>query len=144
MQPPAYKDYQLLYDEYVQEHADDFANMEIVEDPELVENALHYFKEASFPLIYPAKSYAVAIIYATKIHELYDIPVKTTLNDPDLFLGHDRYFVPYELDPHTYDAILARLETIPNWMESGWAPQSVKYCLLECTEDGVNSVLSGE
>lgn len=144
MQPAPYKEYQRLYDEFVQEHPDDFANMQIIEDPELVENALHYFREASFPLIYPAKSYAVAIIYATKIKELYGIDLYETLRDPDLFLGHDQYFVPYDQDPATYDAILAKLETIPNWIASGWAPQSVNYCLLECTEEGVQSVMSGE
>ncbi|MCY1348726.1 hypothetical protein D9M68_17740 [compost metagenome] len=143
MQPLPYKDFQRLYDEFVQDHPDDFENMEIIEDPELVENALHYFKEATFPLIYPAKSYAVAIIYATKIEELYGIPIKETLNDPDLFLGHDQYFVPYELDRATYDTILERLNEMPDWINSGWAPQTVKYCLMECTQEGISTVLAG-
>ena len=138
-----YKDYQRLYNEVVTEHPDDFANMEIVESEELVNNALHYFREATFPLFYPAKSYSVAIIYAFKLFELYGINVYDSLRDEDLFLGQDHYFVPYGDDPDTYDAILLGLNQIPNWIESGWAPQTVKYCLLECTEEGVSSVLGG-
>lgn len=143
MQPNPYKEYQLLYEEFVGKHQDDFEFMQIVEDPELVENALHYFREASFPLIYPAKSYAVAIIYATKIKEIYGIDLYETLRDTDLFLGHDQYFVTYDQDPATYDAILKKLEEIPDWINSGWAPQTVRYCLLECTEEGVAEALAG-
>lgn len=135
-----YKEYQQLYDALVTEHPDDFANMEIVIEDELVNNALHYFKEATFPLIYPAKSYAVAIIYATKLNELYDIPVIDVLDDSDLFLGQDPYFIPYSEDPETYDAIMTALEDMPDWMSSGWAPQSVEYCLLECTAAGIDSL----
>ncbi|MNP65170.1 hypothetical protein D3C76_1607400 [compost metagenome] len=115
--------------------------MEIVEHPELVENALKYFEKAEFPLIYPAKSYAVAIIYAHKLNEIYNIPIVAVLNDPDLFLGQDPYFVPFSKDPTTYQNIMARLKKVPNWINSGWAPQSVEYCLLECTEKGVDSVM---
>lgn len=135
-----YKDYQRLYNELVTEHPDDFANMQIVESEELVENALHYFREATFPLYYPAKSYAVAIIYAYKLNELYGIDIHETLCDADLFLGQDSYFVPYAEDPETYEAILKRLEMMPGWIHCGWAPQTVKYCLLECTEEGVASL----
>lgn len=135
-----YKEYQQLYDALVTEHPDDFANMEIVIEDELVNNALHYFKEATFPLIYPAKSYAVAIIYATKLNELYGIPVIDVLDDSDLFLGQDPYFIPYSEDPETYDAIMTALEDMSDWMSSGWAPQSVEYCLLECTAAGIDSL----
>lgn len=135
-----YKDYQQLYQEMVKDHADDFSKMEIVEHPELVENALKYFESATFPLIYPAKSYAVAIIYATMLHRHYWFDIRETLNDPDLFLGHDQHFVPYSQDPETYEAILARLALIPNWLELGWAPQTVKYFYLECTEAGLESL----
>ena len=143
MNTKPYKEYQLLYEELVIDHPDDFSNMEIIEKEELVENALHYFKEATFPLIYPAKSYAVAIIYAFKLNEIYGIDIYETLRDEDLFLGHDHYFVTYDKDPTTYDQIIERLKMMPNWLESGWAPQTVKYCLLECTEEGLNSIMGG-
>jgi len=135
-----YKAYQRLYNELVKDHPDDFANMEIVESEELVENALHYFREATFPLYYPAKSYSVAIIYAYKLNELYGIDIYDTLCDTDLFLGQDPYFKTYGMDSDTYDAIIKRLQFMPGWIHSGWAPQTVKYCLLECTEEGVASL----
>lgn len=135
-----YKDCQLIYSALVTDHPDDFKKMQIVEDSELVENALHYFKEATFPLIYPAKSYAVAIIYAYKLNEIYGIDKYDVLDDADLFLGQDPYFVPYSQNPEVYDAIMERLEEIPDWITSGWAPQTVEYCLLECTEEGINSL----
>ena len=101
-----YKEYQQLYDLLVTEHTDDFSLMEYIEDEELVDNAIKYFEKAEFPLIYPAKSYAVAIIYAFTLCDRYNLPVRTILNDKDLFLGQDPYFVPYENDPDTYERII--------------------------------------
>jgi hypothetical protein len=135
-----YKAFQRLYDELVQEHSDAFELMEFVIDDELVNNAMKYFEAATFPLVYPAKSYAVAIIYAHKLSEIYGLDIHTVLDDKDLFLGQDPYFVPYSEDPATYETILQRLKHKPNWLESGWAPKSVQYCLLECTEAGIQSL----
>jgi hypothetical protein len=137
MNAKPWKEYQQLYQLLVTEHPDDFSNMEIVEEDELVHNALKYFDQATFPLIYPAKSYAVAIIYAYKIKEVYGVPVLTTLDDPDLFLGQDPYFVPYSADKETYADIIAHLQDRPNFLQEGWAPQTVKYFEMECTEEGL-------
>lgn len=135
-----YKQYQQIYNSMITHHPDSFDNVESIVEEELVENALHYFSEATFPLIYPAKSYSVAIIYATKLNELYGVDVLSILNDEDLFLGQDHYFVPYDSDPDTYNEIMSRLKEIPNWIESGWAPQTVEYCLKECTEEGIDAM----
>lgn len=144
MNTAPYKIYQKLYNDLVQEHSDDLANTPYVISEELVDNALQYFREASFPLHYPAKSYSVAIIYATKLNELYGIPVKDVLNDEDLFMGQDEFFKPYRDDPETYDLIMERLEKeIPDWINSGWAPWTVEYCLLECTEEGLQTINGG-
>jgi hypothetical protein len=143
MNPPVeheYKLYQRLYEELVQEHSDDFANMEWIEHPELVQNALDYFRKAEFPLVYPAKSYAVAIIYATLLEQEYGIPLRESLDDSDLFLGHDEFFVIYSKDPDTYEAILTELAKMPNWITSGWAPKSAEYFRLECTAEGLESI----
>lgn len=137
---PEYKDYQQLYHLLVTEHPDAFVNMEIVVEEELVHNALKYFDHATFPLIYPAKSYAVAIIYAYKIKEVYGVPVLTTLDDPDLFLGQDPYFVPYSADKETYASIIAHLQDRPNFLNEGWAPQTVKYFYAECTAEGIDKL----
>jgi hypothetical protein len=143
MSDKPYKEYQQLYQMLVTEHPDDFANMEIVEEEELVQNALKYFDHATFPLIYPAKSYAVAIIYAYKIKEVYGVPVLTTLDDPDLFLGQDPYFVPYSADKETYTDIIAHLQDRPNFLNEGWAPQTVKYFEAECTAEGIEKLQEG-
>ena len=135
-----YKQYQELYASLVMEHEDAFCKMPWEESSEIVQPALDYFKEQKFPLIYPAKSYAVAIIYATLIEKEYGFPLRETLNDPDLFLGQDDFFVTYDQDPFNYEAILAGLEEIPNWLESGWAPQTAKYFYAECTAEGIDQL----
>lgn len=132
--------YQQMYNSLVTEHSDDFALMEIVVEEELVMNALKYFEAATFPIIYPAKSYAVALIYAYTLRDIYGLDIYETLRDPDLFLGQDEYYATYDQDPATYDAIISKLQDIPDWITKGWAPKTVSYCLLECTEDGVLSL----
>lgn len=135
-----YQMYQQLYNSMVTEHSDAFdESVEIVEAEEIVDNAMVYFTQATFPLIYPAKSYGVAIVYATLIEQLYGYPLRETLNDPELFCGQDPYFVPYAENPEAYEAILKRLEGMPNWLDSGWVPQTRKYFALECTETGLSS-----
>jgi hypothetical protein len=140
-----YKEFQRLYHELVRDHADDFSKMEIVEEEELVQNALKYFEKAEFPLIYPAKSYAVAIIYGLMLKKTYGIPITESLADPDLFMGHDQYFRPYNDETKdTYQSILAELYHRGGddyVLTSGWAPQTVKYFHAECTEDGLNQVM---
>lgn len=141
MSEKPYRQYQEMYEALVSDHEDDFSNMPIVHHPELVNNALHYFREATFPLIYPAKAYAVAIIYATLMEKEYGILARETLNDPELFMGHDEYFVTYGEDPETYDAILKGLEELPDWISSGWAPKTARYWYLECTAAGNEEVI---
>ncbi|MND25665.1 hypothetical protein D3C81_144550 [compost metagenome] len=136
-----HKQYQQLYDMVVQDHPDDFANMEYIEHPELVENAKQYFLKAEFPLIYPAKSMAVAVIYALLLEETYAISPLESLRDLDLFLGQDPFFHVYDAHPKEYDELLEWVLAQPNWKEMGWAPKSVEYFRLECTAEGIQEVL---
>lgn len=137
-----YKQYQRLYQQLVTDHPDDFEKMEIVHCEELLENAKHYFRAKTFPLIYPAKSMAVAVIYALLLEETYAISPLTSLKDPDLFLGQDPYFVPYDTHPQVYDQLLEWCLEQPNWKEMGWAPQTCEYFRLECTEAGIEEVMA--
>lgn len=57
-------------------------------------------------VIYPAKSYFVAIVYARLLRDYFDVNPLRVLNDPDLLHNNDPYFVPYEKDITIYDAIL--------------------------------------
>lgn len=138
---PEHKQYQKLYQQLVTEHTDDFSLMEFVVAPEIVQNALHYFKGQTFPLIYPAKSYAVAVIYAYLLFREYGIPIRDSLMDEDLFLGQDEYFVPYYQDPASYEEILKVLDYTPDWINKGWAPKTAEYFRLECTAAGIQEVM---
>lgn len=140
---PEHKQYQKLYQQLVTEHTDDFSLMEYVVAPEIVQNALYYFKGQNFPLIYPAKSYAVAVIYAYLLFKEYGIPIRDSLADEDLFLGQDEYFVPYLKDVASYEAILHELDYTPNWISLGWAPKTAEYFRLECTAAGIQEVMDG-
>lgn len=141
MELPEHKQYQQLYQQVVTEHPDDFSKMEIVHSDELLENAKHYFLQRTFPLIYPAKSMAVAVIYALLLEEVYGIDPVVSLNDPDLFLGQDPYFQTYDKEPLIYDQLLAWVRDQPNWKAMGWADQTCEYFRLECTEAGINEVM---
>jgi hypothetical protein len=138
---PEHKQYQQLYQQLVTEHTDDFSKMEYVVAPEIVQNALYYFKGQNFPLIYPAKSYAVAVIYAYLLFKEYGIPIRDSLSDKDLFLGQDEYFVPYHEDVASYEAILKELNYTHNWITLGWAPKTAEYFRLECTAAGIQEVM---
>lgn len=142
MNQPPYKEHQILYSQLVTDHQDDFDHMEWVEEEELVENALLYFKERCWPLVYPAKSYSVAVIYAILIEEHYNIPVRETLNDPDLFLGNDDFFTIYSEDPETYESILLGLKELPDWRNAGWVPKTTEYFRLECTAEGIEETIA--
>lgn len=135
-----WKIYQQIYHSLVTEHSDAFETFPTRLEPELVQNALAYFKGPMPVLIYPAKSYAVAIIYALLLAEHYGEDVREVLDDPDLLFGKDPYFVPYRKDPATYEAILSGLASIPDWRTRGWVPKTIEYFHLECTKEGIAKV----
>lgn len=135
-----WKLWQGIYNSLVTEHTDAEALHKRVHNDDVVFGAIDYISHRGDVGIYPGKSYMVAIIYATLIEQVYGEDFFETLNDPELLFGQDRCFVPYSQDPQNYDAILQALEKIPNWIESGWAPKTVEYFHLECTQAGVESV----
>lgn len=143
-----YKEYQLLYQELVKDHEDDFSKVLHRVTPNVLADkifgAMDFFRYKRIPIVYPGKTYAVAIVYAYHIEKDYGIPLRETLDDPDLFMGHDAYFVRYSKDPQTYEAILKELEKIPQWWTSGWAEKTSQYYRLECTEEGIQQVINGE
>jgi hypothetical protein len=59
--------------------------------------------------MYPAKSYVVALCYATWLSEDFDEDFLGLLNDPDLLYGNDPYFVTYDDSKDMYDTIIERL-----------------------------------
>ena len=75
----------------------------------LVDHIVDYFTIPLTQVIYPAKSYAVAIIYAQLLKEYFGVPFFKSLDDPDLFMGTDKYYIPYSRAKHVYDQVLERI-----------------------------------
>lgn len=146
-QPP-YKEYQYLYRDLVKEHDDAIDKVPFVETEntvvEKVRGAMAFFRSEAFPIIYPGKSYGVAVVYATHILRDYGIPLRDTLHDPDLFLGEDPYYVTYDQDPDTYEAILEALTEFgeADYTQLGWAKQTSIYYRLECTAEGIEEIMA--
>jgi hypothetical protein len=135
-----WKMWQQVYNSLVTDHSDDRKYHKLEYSSEKVENAFFYLNEKADYGIYPAKSRIIAIIYATMLEKVYGEDFYEVLNDPDLLYGQDDFFVPYLEDMDTYDAIIERLKTMPDWLEMGWAPKTVEYFYLECTQKGVESI----
>ncbi len=74
-----------------------------------------YFQQEIKELIYPSKSYSVAIIYSYLISENFGEDFYFSLNDPDLFWGNDRYFTSYQGSKIVYDRILSEIGFGPNF-----------------------------
>lgn len=69
------------------------------------------FFENGSELIYPAKSFFVAIIYAKCLEKYFNINFYDSLNDMDL-LPDDKFFIPYYQDKPTYDKIIENIGNI--------------------------------
>lgn len=131
-----WKEFQQRYNSIVTSHTDDVGNFEVKMNYNIVDAAIDFVTHKGQYALYPGKSYIVGVIYATMLNKEYGVEVKEALDDPELLFNQDPYFVPYSKDPQSYDEILKRLQDIPNWLECGWAPQTVKYFYAECTKEG--------
>lgn len=74
------------------------------------DQAVNFFLTES-ELIYPAKSYFVAIVYAKCLEKYFGGSFFEYLNDPEL-LPDDTYFKVYSQDKSTYDNIINRIGDI--------------------------------
>lgn len=107
----------------------------LIPDDQIVRYAVDYFVAQSETLVYPAKSYAVAIVYALLLHKYFGVDVRVALADPLLLYGNDKFFVPYNQNAKAYDDImlaLARLELLD--IEATSVPQvaeTVSYFMSE-------------
>ena len=73
-------------------------------DDELADLVIGFFVGGS-QLIFPAKSYFVAIIYAHLLSVHFKVPFYEALDQEDLLLG-DKYFVRYSDHKNVYDKII--------------------------------------
>lgn len=72
------------------------------------QQVIQFFYNGS-KLIYPAKSYYVAIIYAYLLSQYFGQDFYEMLDRQDLLNYDDRYFKPYSTDKQTYDNILKQI-----------------------------------
>ena len=72
----------------------------------IIQKALEYPVKQTATLYYPGKSYSIAIIYALLLKRHFGVDIYRSLKDPELLFGNDPYFVTYDQDEETYDAIL--------------------------------------
>ena len=104
---------------------DDLNEVDIRWEPNDIANfALMHFREYVDEWIYPAKSYVVAICYATWISQDFNEHFYDVLNDKDLLFGNDPHFLPYFKSKEIYDGILGQLDFD---MELGMVPDIYQY-----------------
>lgn len=75
----------------------------------IIDTVISFFRTES-KLIYPAKSYFVAIVYARMLELCFNIPFYIALDTSDLLI-EDNYFKPYMKDKTTYDSIINEVGT---------------------------------
>lgn len=101
---------QEIYHRLNREYTDDLNRVDIAFRENIVYEALRHFNERVDEWIYPAKSYFVAICYASWIAEDFNEDFYELLNDEMLLAGNDPYFMTYSKDRDTYDAILKDIQ----------------------------------
>lgn len=89
----------------------DDVNLPYIFNNDNVEDQVVDFFLTESELIYPAKSYFVAIVYAKCLEKYFGGSFFEYLNDPEL-LPDDTYFKTYSQDKFTYDNIINRIGDI--------------------------------
>ncbi|MFN3453367.1 MAG: hypothetical protein ACK41T_00305 [Pseudobdellovibrio sp.] len=106
-----YKIKQFIYNK-TQVHDDDLDKLDFSVNDDLdftIQYVVNYLTSDIDELVFPAKSYAVAIIYADMIEKKFSEPFMQSLSDIDLFCGTDKFFKTYEQSKYIYDAILTKI-----------------------------------
>jgi hypothetical protein len=104
-----WKTRQQLFNSTADNFTDDLNKVNIRTEEDSVTWAVKHFNERVDEWVYPAKSYFVALCYATWIHEDFGDDFYDLLNDKELLAGNDPYFVTYNEDAKTYNAILDQI-----------------------------------
>lgn len=115
---------QEIYHRLNTEYRDDLNKVEIVLSDDYMDTVRHFHEKVD-QWIYPAKSYFVAICYASWIAEDYGEDFIELLKDPMLLAGNDPYFKTYDEDPTTYDKVFKHIE-LPLKM-AGMVPDVKEY-----------------
>lgn len=92
-----------------------------------------YFKTDIPVLIYPAKSYAVAYIYAYLIKHIFRVQetIPDLLSDPLLLYGNDPFFRPYDDETkYIYDHLIESV-ALDDFLRTAQARATVQYFMKE-------------
>lgn len=117
---------QEIYHRLNHEFKDDLNAVDIEITEDIVGEAIHHFHHKVNKWIYPAKSYFVAICYASWIAKDFGEDFYETLNDPGLLAGNDPFFVPYHKANNIYDEILSVIDATDIKM-TGMVPDVKEY-----------------
>jgi hypothetical protein len=101
---------QEVYHRLNRSHTDDLNNLDIVIKEDVVNETVRHFHERIDQWIYPAKSYFVAICYASWISKDFGEDFYELLNDQMLLAGNDPFFVTYDRAKEIYDTILSAID----------------------------------
>jgi hypothetical protein len=82
-------------------------------DKEIIDMTVSFFETES-KLIYPPKSYFVAIIYAHYISKYFNENFYKLLNNKEL-LFDDKYFVIYSKKKYIYDEIISKIDNVESY-----------------------------
>ena len=107
-------------------------------DEELVNEIVDFFISGS-KLIYPAKSYFVAIVYAKLLECYFNENFYDCLDDEEL-LPDDYFFVPYNRNRNVYNAVLSK---IGDPLEYKAAEKTKEYFYQEFLLDGTDNKDNG-
>ena len=107
-------------------------------DEELVNEIVDFFVSGS-KLIYPAKSYFVAIVYSKLLEKHFDENFYDCLSDKELLLD-DYFFVPYNRNRNVYNAVLSK---IGDPLEYKAAEKTKEYFYQEFLLDGTDNKDNG-
>jgi hypothetical protein len=79
---------------------------------QILKYALEYFEQDQSELIYPAKSYCVAMIYSFLLHQYFKTDLRLALADADLLFNNDPYFEPYtDHNAFIYEALIYKTKS---------------------------------
>lgn len=109
-----YKIRQEMYHKFNNEFSDDLSQFEVFYNPDtIIEDCVTYMTKPSNETgwMYPAKSYLVAMAYASWLSKDFNEDYYELLDDPDLLYGNDPHFKPYGEDKDTYDKLIELYST---------------------------------
>ena len=108
------------------------------DDTFLLDTIIDFFKYGS-QLLYPAKSYFVAIVYSKCMNKFFGIDFLDALDSPDL-LPDDEYFVRYRDNSLFYDIILDVIGDV--WQYSDSIKPTIDYFKAEYLLEDVDVQMS--